>query len=223
MVWTDLTEAEDTKKWQEYTKQLCKTRSSWPRYSQWYDHSPRARYPGMQSQWALGSITMNKTSGVDGIPGEQFQILKDDAVKVLHSICQQIWKTQQWPQDWNRSVFSPIPKKGNAKESPAWPCPIYLISWTWKSWFLYNVILYSNALCFHQTHPKLSIISALAQLFILSGAISLLLVAYWMPTSLGGSSSGIISFCLLILPFGILRQKYWSGLVIPFSSGPCFP
>ena len=73
----------------------------------------------MQSQWALGSITMNKTSGVDGIPGEQFQILKDDAVKVLHSICQQIWKTQQWPQDWNRSVFSPIPKKGNAKESPA--------------------------------------------------------------------------------------------------------
>ena len=67
-------------------------------------------------KWALGSITMNKGSGGDGIPGELFQILKDDAVKVLHSICQQIWKTQQWPQDWKRSVFIPIPKKGNAKE-----------------------------------------------------------------------------------------------------------
>ena len=67
---------------------------------------------------ALGSITMNKASGSDGIPLELFQILKDDAVKVLHSICQQIWRTQQWPQDWKRSVFSPIPKKGNAKECP---------------------------------------------------------------------------------------------------------
>ena len=67
-------------------------------------------------KWALESITMNKASGGDGIPVELFQILKDDAVKVLHSICQQIWKTQQWPQDWKRSVFSPIPKKGNAKE-----------------------------------------------------------------------------------------------------------
>ena len=67
-------------------------------------------------KWALGNITTNKVSGGDGIPVELFQILKDDAVKVLHSICQQIWKTQQWPQDWNRSVFIPIPKKGNAKE-----------------------------------------------------------------------------------------------------------
>ena len=67
-------------------------------------------------KWALGSITMNKVSGGDEIPVELFQILKDDAVKVLHSICQQIWKTQQWPQDWKRSVFIPIPKKGNAKE-----------------------------------------------------------------------------------------------------------
>ena len=67
-------------------------------------------------KWALGSITMNKASGDDGIPVELFQILKDDAVKVLHSICQQIWKSQQWPQDWKRSVFIPIPKKGNAKE-----------------------------------------------------------------------------------------------------------
>ena len=67
-------------------------------------------------KWALESITMNKASGGDGIPVELFQILKDDAVKVLHSICQQIWKTQQWPQDWKRSVFIPIPEKGNAKE-----------------------------------------------------------------------------------------------------------
>ena len=67
-------------------------------------------------KWALGSITTNKASGSDGIPVEQFQILKDEAVKVLHSICQQIWKTQQWPQDWKRSVFIPNPKKDNAKE-----------------------------------------------------------------------------------------------------------
>ena len=67
-------------------------------------------------KWALESITMNKASGGDGIPVELFQILKDDVVKVLHSICQQIWKTQQWPQDWKSSVFIPIPKKGNAKE-----------------------------------------------------------------------------------------------------------
>ena len=67
-------------------------------------------------KWALGSITTNKASGGDGIPVELFQILKDDAVKVLHSTCQQIWKTQQWPQDWKRSVFISIPKKGNAKE-----------------------------------------------------------------------------------------------------------
>ena len=67
-------------------------------------------------KWALGNITTNKASGGDGIPVELFQILEDDAVKVLHSICQQIWTTQQWPQDWKRSVFIPIPKKGNAKE-----------------------------------------------------------------------------------------------------------
>ena len=67
-------------------------------------------------KWALGSITTNKASGGDGIPVELFQILKDDVVKVLHLICQQIWNTQQWPQDWKRSVFIPIPKKGNANE-----------------------------------------------------------------------------------------------------------
>ena len=81
--------------------------------------------------WALESITMNKASGGDGIPVELFQILKDIAVKVLHSICQQIWKTQQWPQDWKRSVFIPIPKKGNAKESSNYHI-IALISQTSK-------------------------------------------------------------------------------------------
>ena len=78
-------------------------------------------------KWALESITTNKAGGGDGIPVELFQILKDDAVKVLHSICQQIWRTQQWPQDWKRSVFIPIPKKGNAKECSNY-CTIALIS-----------------------------------------------------------------------------------------------
>ena len=78
-------------------------------------------------KWALGSITTNKASGGDGIPTELFHILKDDAMKVLHSMCQQIWKTQQWPQDWKRSVFIPIPKKGNAKECSNY-CTISLIS-----------------------------------------------------------------------------------------------
>ena len=73
-------------------------------------------------KWALVSITTNKAGGGDGIPVELFQILKDDAVKVLHSLCQQTWKAQQWPQDWKRSLFIPVPKKGNAKE-----CPKYLI------------------------------------------------------------------------------------------------
>ena len=78
-------------------------------------------------KWALGSITTNKDSGGDGIPVELFQILKDDAVKVLHSVCQKIWKTQQWPQSWKRSVFIPIPKKGNVKECSDY-CTIALIS-----------------------------------------------------------------------------------------------
>ena len=82
-------------------------------------------------KWALGSITMNKASRSDGIPVELFQILKDDDVKVLHSIFQQIWKTQQWPQDWKRSVFIPIPKKGNAKECSDYHI-IALISHTCK-------------------------------------------------------------------------------------------
>jgi len=78
-------------------------------------------------KWALESITTNKACRDDGIPNELFQILKDDAVKVLHSICQQIWKTQQWPQDWKRSVFTPIPKKGNTKECLNY-CTIGLMS-----------------------------------------------------------------------------------------------
>ena len=82
-------------------------------------------------KWALGSMTMNKACVGDGIPVELFQILKHDAVKVLHSICQQIWKTQQWPQDWKRSVFIPIWKKGNAKECSNY-CTIALISHTSK-------------------------------------------------------------------------------------------
>ena len=82
-------------------------------------------------KWALGSITANKASGGDGISAELFQILKDDAVKVLQSICQQIWKTQQWPQDWKRSVFNPIPKKGNVKECSNY-LTIALISQTSK-------------------------------------------------------------------------------------------
>ena len=108
----DLSEAEDLKKmWQEYTEELYKKDL----------HDPDHTYlePDIldwEVKWASGSITMNKASGGDGIPLELFQILKDDAVKVLHSICQQIWKTQQWPQDWKRSVFIPIPKKDNAKE-----------------------------------------------------------------------------------------------------------
>ena len=82
-------------------------------------------------KWVSGSIPMNKASGGDGIPVELFQILKNDANKVLHSICQQIWKTQQWPQDWKRSVFNPIPRKGNAKECSNY-CTIALILYASK-------------------------------------------------------------------------------------------
>ena len=88
----------------------------------------QSRHPGMQSQV---NITMNEDSVGDGIPVELFQILKDDAVKVLHSICLQIWRTQQWPQDWKRSVFIPVPKKSNAKECSNY-CTIALISHTSK-------------------------------------------------------------------------------------------
>ena len=108
----DLTEAEDIKnRWQEYTEELYKKDLHNPDY-----HNGGITHLEADIRWALESITKNKASGGNAIPVELFQILKDDAVKVLHSICQQIWKTQQWPQDWKRSVFIPIPKKGNAKE-----------------------------------------------------------------------------------------------------------
>ena len=115
----DLTEAEDIKKrWQEYTKELYKKDLHDPDN---HDGVITHLEPGIlecEVKWALGSITMNKASGSDRIPVELFQILghEDDAMKVLHSIYQKIWKTQQWPQDWKRPVFIPIPKKGNAKE-----------------------------------------------------------------------------------------------------------
>src|SRR5574337_700378 len=113
----DLTEAEDIKKrWQEYTEELYKKDLHNPDNHNGVITHLEPDILECEVKWALESITMNKASGSDGIPVELFQILKDDAVKVLHSICQQIWKTQQWPQDWKRSVFIPIPKKGNAKE-----------------------------------------------------------------------------------------------------------
>ena len=113
----DLTEAEDIKKkWQEYTEELYKKELHSPDNQDVVITHLEPDILECEVNWALESITANKASGGDGIPVEIFQILKDDAVKVLHSICQQIWKTQQWPQDWKRSVFIPIPKKGNAKE-----------------------------------------------------------------------------------------------------------
>ena len=112
-----LTEAEEIKKrWQEYTEKLYKNDVHDPDNHDGVITHLETDILEYEVKWALGSITTNKASGGDGIPVELFQILKDDAVKVLHSICQQIWKTQQWPQDWKRSVFSPIPKKGNAKK-----------------------------------------------------------------------------------------------------------
>ena len=131
----DLTEAEDTKKrWQKYTEEPYKK-----------DLHDSDNHDGMvthlepdilecEVKWALGSITTNKASGGDGIPAELFPVLKDDSVKVLHSIYQQIWKTQQWPQDWRRSVFIPIPKKGNAKECSNYHT-IALISYASKVMF----------------------------------------------------------------------------------------
>ena len=113
----DLTEAEDIKKrWQEYTKELYKKDLHDPDNHDGVITHLEPNILEYEVKWALESITTNKASGGDGIPGELFQILKDDTVKVLHSICQQIWKTQQWTQDWKRSVFIPIPKKGQAKE-----------------------------------------------------------------------------------------------------------
>ena len=113
----DLSEAEDIKKrWQEYTEELYKKDLHDPDNHDGVITYLKPDILECKVKWALGSITTNKASGGDGIPVELFQILKDDAVKLLHSICQQIWKTQQRPQDQKMSVFIPIPKKGNAKE-----------------------------------------------------------------------------------------------------------
>ena len=113
----DLTEAEDIKKrWQQYTEELYKKDPHDPDNHDAAIAHLEADILECEVKWAWGSIPKNKASGSYGIPVELFQILNDDAVKVLHSVCQQIWKTQAWPQDWKRSVFIPIPKTGNAKE-----------------------------------------------------------------------------------------------------------
>ena len=112
----DLTEAEDIKKrWLEYTEELHKKDLHDPDNHGGVITQLEPDILRCEAKWALGSITVNKASGSDRTPVELFQILKDDAVKVLHSICQQTWKTQQWPQDWKRSVFIPIPPKSNPK------------------------------------------------------------------------------------------------------------
>ena len=125
----DVIEAEDIKKrWHEYTKELYKKDLQEDNHDVVITHTQlEPEILECEVKWALGRITTNKASGGDGIPVRLFQILKDDAVKVLHSICQHIWKTQQWPQDWKRSVFIPIPKKGNAKEFSNY-CTAALIS-----------------------------------------------------------------------------------------------
>ena len=113
----DLTEAEEIKKsWQEYTEELYRKDLNDLNIHNGVISHLESDVLECKVKWALRSTTMNKASGGDGIPAKLFQILKDDTVKVLHSVCQQIWKTQQWPQDWKRSVFIQVPKKGNAKE-----------------------------------------------------------------------------------------------------------
>ena len=127
-----LTEAENTKRrWQEYKEELYKKDLHDPDNHDGVITHLEPDILECKGKWALGSITTNKASEGDGIPVELFQILKNDAVKVLHSICQQSWKTHQWPQDWKRSVFIPIPKKSNAKECLNY-CTIALISHTSK-------------------------------------------------------------------------------------------
>ena len=123
----DITEAEDIKKrWQEYTELYKIELHDQEKHDGVITHLEKDILE-CEVKWALESITMSKASGGDGIPVELFQTLKDDAVKVLHSICQHIWKTQQWPQHWKRSFFIPVPKKGNAKECSNY-CTIALIS-----------------------------------------------------------------------------------------------
>ena len=122
-----LTEAEDNKKrWQKYTKELYKKDLHDPDNHDGMNTHLEPDIMECKVKWALGNITTNKASRGNGIPIELFQILKDDAVKVLHSICQQIWKTQQWPQDWKRSVFVPISKKGNVEECPNYCTTVFI-------------------------------------------------------------------------------------------------
>ena len=124
----DLREAKDVKKrWQGYTKELYKKYLHYPDNHNSVITHLEPDILECEVKWAIGSIAMNKASGSDGIPAKLFQILKDDAIKVLHSICQQIWKTQQWPQAWKMSVFIPTSKKGNPKECSNY-CTIALIS-----------------------------------------------------------------------------------------------
>ena len=131
----DLTEAEAIKKrWQEYTEELYKKDLHDPDNHNGVITRLEPDILECEVKWALGSITTNKASGGDGIPIEIFQILKDDAMKVLYSICQQIWKTQQRPQHWKMSVFIPSPKKGNAKECTNY-CTVALISHDSKEMF----------------------------------------------------------------------------------------
>ena len=114
--WYGPNRTKDIKRWQEHTEELYKKNLHDPDNHEGVITLLEPDTMECEVKWALGSITMSKASGGDGIPVELFQILKDDAVRVLHSVCQQIWKTQQWPQDWKRSIFILIPKKGNAKE-----------------------------------------------------------------------------------------------------------
>ena len=138
----DLSEAEDIqKRWQEYTELYRKDLNDMDNHDGVITHIEPDILES-EVKWALGSIDMKKASGDDGIPVELLQVLKDDAVKVLHSICQQTWKTQQWPQDWKRSVFIPTSKKGNAKE-----CSKYQ----------------TNALISHTTKEMLKIVQARLQ------------------------------------------------------------
>ena len=153
----NLTEAEDIKRWQEYTEELYKKGLNDPdNHDGLITHLEPDILEG-EVKWALGSITMNKASGGDGIPAGLFQILKDDAVKVLHSIWQQIWKTQQWPQDWKRSVFIPIPKKGIAKECSNYRT-IALISHVSKVMFLHFNMLSSFIIAFLPRNKHLLIL-----------------------------------------------------------------
>ena len=140
----EITGADDIKKkWKEYTEELYKKDLHEPDKHNVVITNLEPDIVECEVKWSLESITTNKASGCDGIPVELFQILKDDALKVLHSICQQVWKSQQWPQDWKRSVFIPIPKKGNPKEYSNY-CTIALISHASKVMLKFSKSGFSN-------------------------------------------------------------------------------